>query len=69
MARDCFNLTLVRKSKVDISCDNRWCADMEELTGGGSDDELPIYYFYTTCPKCQKYYGKNYVVGIAQTAR
>lgn len=25
-----------------------------------------IYFFYTTCPKCAKYYGKNYVVGFAE---
>ena len=25
-----------------------------------------LYFFYTTCPKCAKHYGKNYVVGIAK---
>ena len=25
-----------------------------------------LYFFYTTCPKCAKYYGKNYVVLVAQ---
>ena len=25
-----------------------------------------MYYFYTTCPKCAKFYGKNYVVGVAE---
>jgi hypothetical protein len=25
-----------------------------------------MYYFYTTCPKCAKVYGKNYVVGVAE---
>ena len=24
------------------------------------------YFFYTTCPKCAKQYGKNYVVGVAE---
>ena len=24
------------------------------------------YFFYTTCPKCAKFYGKNYMVGVAQ---
>lgn len=24
------------------------------------------YFFYTTCPKCAKHYGKNYVVAIAE---
>lgn len=26
------------------------------------------YFFYTTCPKCAKVYGKNYVVGVAEVA-
>jgi hypothetical protein len=25
-----------------------------------------MYFFYTTCPRCAKHYGKNYVVGVAQ---
>ena len=25
-----------------------------------------LYFFYTTCPKCATYYGKNYVVGVAK---
>jgi hypothetical protein len=25
-----------------------------------------MYFFYTTCPKCAKKYGKNYVVIFAQ---
>ena len=25
-----------------------------------------IYHFYTTCPRCAKYYGKNYTVLLAQ---
>lgn len=27
-----------------------------------------VYFFYTTCPKCAKAYGKNYVVGITAVA-
>ena len=25
-----------------------------------------IYFFYTTCPKCAKHYGKNYTFGLAE---
>lgn len=25
-----------------------------------------LYFFYTTCPKCARAYGKNYVVGVAR---
>lgn len=27
-----------------------------------------IYFFYTTCPKCAKVYGKNYLVAVAELA-
>lgn len=25
-----------------------------------------LYFFYTTCPKCAKHYGKNYVIVLAE---
>jgi len=25
-----------------------------------------VYFFYTTCPKCAKHYGKNYTIGLAK---
>ena len=25
-----------------------------------------VFFFYTTCPKCAKEYGENYMVGVAQ---
>ena len=30
---------------------------------GKPDSE--VWFFYSTCPKCAKAYGKNYVVGLA----
>lgn len=27
-----------------------------------------VYFFYTTCPKCSKHYGKNYVITMAKVA-
>jgi len=27
-----------------------------------------VYFFYTTCPKCAKHYGKNYTIGFAEVA-
>ncbi len=43
-----------------------WHREMQELaqSKGGSSDE--VYFFYTTCPKCVKAYGRNYVVGVAR---
>lgn len=43
-----------------------WSKQMKcevELRGRTLDT---LYFFYTTCPKCAKHYGKNYVVGIAK---
>jgi hypothetical protein len=28
----------------------------------------PVWFFYTTCPKCAKVYGRNPIVGIVQIA-
>ncbi|MBJ3764236.1 hypothetical protein ILP92_15920 [Maribius pontilimi] len=44
-----------------------WHGQMRALARarGGTGDE--VYFFYTTCPRCAKVYGKNYVVGVART--
>ncbi len=44
----------------------KWCNDYEKLV---KSKELSIkkwYMWYTTCPKCAKKYGKNYVVIICE---
>lgn len=43
-----------------------WYAEMKDLAHakGGASDE--VYFFYTTCPKCAKAYGENYIVGVAR---
>ncbi len=45
-----------------------WYSEMQSLadTKGSATDQ--IYFFYTTCPKCAKAYGENYVVGVARTS-
>lgn len=46
-----------------------WCKQMEEeVTGDGKRLDI-LYYFCTTCPKCAKHFGKNYVVAIVQVKR
>ncbi len=45
----------------------KWEKEMEAFVKEKGKQAKKIYYFYTTCPKCAKYYGKNYVVGVAQT--
>lgn len=44
----------------------RWC---EQLDASIKDEGKTVdetYFFYTTCPKCAKTYGKNYVIGVAK---
>ncbi|GAA5520241.1 hypothetical protein Asal01_00172 [Fodinibius salicampi] len=44
----------------------RWYYELKvEISQSGKHPEA-IYFYYTTCPKCAKYYGKNYVVGFAK---
>jgi hypothetical protein len=43
-----------------------WCKDMESLARAKGMEPKKLYFFYTTCPKCAKAYGKNYVVGVAE---
>lgn len=38
--------------------------DLVRTRGGTPGD---VYFFYTTCPRCAKAYGKNDVVGVAET--
>ena len=43
-----------------------WCKQMAEwVTAQGKKSKKQLVY-YTTCPKCAKHYGKNYVVYFAQ---
>lgn len=42
-----------------------WCAEMETYVKEQDKKLKTAYFFYTTCPKCAKHYGKNYVVGLA----
>ncbi len=43
-----------------------WAKEMEEYVKSQGEELKNLYFYYTTCPKCAKYYGKNYVVGFAQ---
>lgn len=44
----------------------KWAKEMEEHIKSQGKELRKIYFFYTTCPKCAKAYGKNYVVLFAQ---
>ena len=46
----------------------KWNADMEAHVLALGHKVEKTYFFYTSCPKCAKAYGKNYVVAVAQYA-
>ncbi|MDP2719041.1 MAG: hypothetical protein Q8P44_04305 [Dehalococcoidia bacterium] len=45
---------------------SRWVKDFRGYVASRGNELKKIYFFYTTCPKCAKYYGKNYTVLLAQ---
>lgn len=44
----------------------KWIAEMKNFVAGKGKTMKKMYFFYTTCPKCAKFYGKNYVVLLAE---
>ncbi len=40
--------------------------EMETFVKSRAKEVKRTYFFYTTCPKCAKYYGKNYMVAVAE---
>ena len=44
----------------------KWEKEMEGLVEKQGKKAGKTYFFYTTCPKCAKTYGKNYVVGVSE---
>lgn len=44
----------------------KWAQSMKKYVKGKNREILKLYFSYTTCPKCAKIYGKNYVVLFAQ---
>jgi len=43
-----------------------WYREMQNYVKGKGKEIKKLYFYYTTCPKCAKEYGKNYVVLFAQ---
>jgi hypothetical protein len=44
----------------------KWVEEMKAYVKSKAKQMKKMYFFYTTCPKCAEYYGKNYVVILAQ---
>jgi hypothetical protein len=45
----------------------KWAQAMDDYVKSKNKTMNKLYFSYTTCPKCAKAYGKNYVVLFAQT--
>lgn len=43
-----------------------WVKEMQAFAAGRGKAIQHLYFYYTTCPKCAKKYGKNYVVMLAK---
>jgi len=44
----------------------KWIEEMKAYVKSKNKEFEKLYFFYTTCPKCAEYYGKNYTVLLAQ---
>ena len=44
----------------------KWASEMKKYVASKGETIKKLYFSYTTCPKCAKAYGKNYVVLFAQ---
>ncbi len=43
----------------------KWAKEMKDYVESKGKEIKKMYFFYTTCPSCAKYYGKNYTVILA----
>ena len=46
----------------------KWCQQMTEWIQSKGETMKKLLMYYTTCPKCAKHYGKNYVVIFAEVS-
>jgi hypothetical protein len=44
----------------------KWAKEMEAYVKSKGKKTKKMYFFYTTCPKCAEFYGKNYTVILAE---
>jgi len=44
----------------------KWVKEMQKFVKSKKKVMKKLYFYYTSCPACAKYYGKNYVVLIVQ---
>ena len=44
----------------------KWIKEMKSFVASKGKKFKKLYFFYTTCPRCAKKYGKNYVAILAE---
>lgn len=44
----------------------KWVVDIQQHVQAAGQQLRRLYFFYTTCPRCARHYGKNYVVAFAE---
>lgn len=44
----------------------KWEKQMKIFVKSKGKQLKKTYFFYTTCPKCAKFYGKNYIVAVSE---
>lgn len=57
---------LTKVYEGDFKETGKWCTDFEGAVKEKDQDVKKMYTWFTTCPKCAKKYGKNYVVIVGQ---
>jgi len=57
---------LTKVYEGDFKETGKWCKDFEGYAKGKNLDVKKWYMWYTTCPKCAKKYGKNYVAIVGK---
>jgi hypothetical protein len=45
---------------------SKWIKEMDGFIRSRGKKTKKLYFFYTTCPACAKFYGKNYTVLLAE---
>ena len=68
---------LAKAFEGDYSKTGKWVNDMKEVVQEANEEEkgddfnvnnMKMYFYYPTCPKCAKKWGKNHVVIMAKIA-
>lgn len=57
---------LTKVFEGDFSHTGGWIKKMDDFVKSKNKAMKNMYFFYTTCPKCAKVYGKNYTVILAE---